>query len=212
MDDNTLLTLTLIWHLIAKLHYCSDKKSTTAWARGGWGGGRKRKVEGARGNSCFNVATDKKSEWIQPTWTPQPGSPYLFFPTSLHPSSPYLELQISPCVSLRARWEIRREVRDVSAIWACCSFRFICFISDVYLSLCHWVNVWFLVCVHMNVKRFLLVKRIKMDGLFMCVICVRLGCVQAWIQGLVHRNHIPQASLFCVCFMSGGMSGDCDSQ
>lgn len=56
--------------------------------RGREGGSR----EGERGeNSSFNMAHDKESEWIQPTWTPQPGSPYLpflffsHFPPPIHP-------------------------------------------------------------------------------------------------------------------------------
>lgn len=40
--------------------------------------GRERERE-KRQNSRFNKGTDKKSEWIQPTWAPLPGSPYLLF-------------------------------------------------------------------------------------------------------------------------------------
>lgn len=172
MDDNTLLTHPVIWHLIAGLQYCSDKKSAIARAPEGREGG----------SSSFNMAADKVSEWIQPTWTPQPGSPYLpipFFLILLHPYTSHSELQISPCVSLQARWEIRSKSLSISAIWACCSFGFIYFIPGIYLSLCHRLNVWFLVYVHMNARGFSLVKVIKMDRLFVCVIWLRLRCIQA---------------------------------
>lgn len=112
-----------------------------AWAREG---GRERGE-----NSSFNMAADKESEWIQPTWAPQPGSPYLPFsffffshlPPPIHPPPSVSELQISPCVSSQARREIRSEVLDVSAIGACCSFSivFILFSAFIYLSVTTWM-------------------------------------------------------------------------
>lgn len=152
MDDNTLLTRPLIWHLISGLQYCSDKKTAIAWVPGGGSRG-----ENDGGNSSFNMAADKASEWIQPTWTPQPRSPYLpilfFFPIFLlYPSTSPFELQISPCVSLQARWEIRSKVLSISAIWACCSFRFIyfLFLAFIYLSVTAWMYGFLFVYIWMR--------------------------------------------------------------
>lgn len=89
-------------------------------------------------NSSFNIVRDKESE------PRHLDLPLPFLP--LHPSICYLELLISQCVPLQVRWEIRSVVLAVSAIWACCSFRSYFIPGQAYLSLCHCMNVWFLVC------------------------------------------------------------------
>lgn len=63
-------------------------------------------------------------------------------------------------------------------------FDCIYFILSVYLSLCHYMNVWFLAFVHTNAGGFLPVRAIKMDSVFVCVIWLRLRCIQACTQGM----------------------------
>lgn len=139
---------------ISSASYCSDKKTTIAWAREGEGG-RKGRTAALIWQLIREVSEYNLHEPLNPN-----RSLFFFSHVPLHP---HLELQIMPCVSLQARWEIRSEMSGVSAIWVCCSFRFIYFIPGVYLSLCRCMNVWFLVCVHMNVRGL---KVIKMDSLF----------------------------------------------
>lgn len=136
-----------IWRLIARVAILLWQEHHDCLLEHGREGGRDWGE-----NSSFNMAADKESEWIQPTWAPQPGSPYLPFPffffffslIFLHPSThppSVSELQISPCVSSQARREIRSEVLDVSAIGACCSFSivFILFSAFIYLSVTTWM-------------------------------------------------------------------------
>lgn len=143
-----------------------------------------------------------------------PISPFFFFSfSSTHPP-PVWNCKSAHVFFLQARWEIRSEVLDVSAIWACCSFQFIYLIPGIYLSLCHCMNVWSLVYVHMNVRGFLLVKVIKMNSLFVCDLAQialywSVHSRDGWIQKIWFPRNV------CVCvflrgFLHSVLLRDCE--
>lgn len=133
-----------------ELQYYSDKRTTSAClSAGGREGGRDWGE-----NSSFNMAADKESEWIQPTWAPQPGSPYLPFPFFfLHPSTHPLRFGIANhpmCFLTGEAGDKERGVGRISNRSMLFIFYCIYFILSVYLSLCHYMNAWLLVFVHTN--------------------------------------------------------------
>lgn len=154
-----------------------DKTTTIAWARGG---AREEAGREQCKNGRFNMVTDKESEPLNLDL------PFPFPPLLLYPSTRYLELQISPCVSLQVRWEIRSEVLDVSVIWACCSFRFYLFYTRAFIYLS--VTAWMYGFLFMNVRRY---SR---------VIWLRFLCIQACTQGVGgYREFFFIEMLVCVC-------------
>lgn len=164
-----------IWRLIARVAILLWQEHHDCLLEHGREGGRDWGE-----NSSFNMAADKESEWIQPTWAPQPGSPYLPFPffffffshlpPPIHPPPLRFGIANQPMCFLtgeagdKERGVGRFSNRSMLFIFDC-----IYFILSVYLSLCHYMNVWFLAFVHTNAGGFLPVRAIKMDSVCLCV-------------------------------------------
>lgn len=113
---------------------------------GGWARGE---------NSIINMATDKESEWMQPTWTLQPRSPYLpfpFFPS--FPSAytaPFGIANQPMCFFTGEVGDKEQGVGHISNLSMLFISIYLFYSWHTYLLLCHCLNVCFLAYVHTNV-------------------------------------------------------------
>lgn len=158
-----------------ELQYCSDKSTTIACLSTE---GREGETEGKTAALIWQLIR-KVSGYNLPELLnlDLPISHFLFFffffshlPPPIHPPPLRFGIANQPMCFLtgeagdKERGVGRFSNRSMLFIFDC-----IYFILSVYLSPCHYMNVWFLAFVHTNAGGFLPVRAIKMDSVCLCV-------------------------------------------